>query len=275
MILQELTELYKELELQGKIAGLGWNDIKVSYALCLDDNGNITQAICIKTEQKRGKKTVIAPQVIKRLPAQVKRAVGIAPNFLCDNSGYILGIDLKGKPERTKSCFEACKELHENILSDVDSPAAKAVLKYFNNWKPEDIQNNEVFSDVLDDILNGVNIIFRYNGKNVHEDEQICKTWQKYYQGKSDGQEMVCMVTGEYGEVERIHPSIKGVMGAQSSGAALVSFNAPAFCSYGKEQNYNAPVGKFATFAYTSALNYLLNPENKHVFRMGDTTVVC
>lgn len=32
-----------------------------------------------------------------------------------------------------------------------------------------------------------------------------------------------------------------------------------AFCSYGREQNFNAPVGKYAAFAYTSALNHLLS----------------
>lgn len=85
---------------------------------------------------------------------------------------------------------------------------------------------------------------------------------------------MVCLVTGKRGPVENIHPSIKNVQGAQSSGAALVSFNAPAFCSYGKEQNYNAPTSKYAAFAYTTALNHLL-ADREHVYRMGDTTVVC
>lgn len=72
---------------------------------------------------------------------------------------------------------------------------------------------------------------------------------------------------------EAVHPSIKGVAGAQSSGAALVSFNAPAFCSYGREQNLNAPVGKYAAFAYTSALNHLL-ADREYVGRIGDTTVI-
>ena len=85
---------------------------------------------------------------------------------------------------------------------------------------------------------------------------------------------MVCLVTGQIGPVENIHPSIKNVQGAQSSGAALVSFNAPAFCSYGKEQNYNAPTSKYAAFAYTTALNHLL-ADREHVYRMGDATVVC
>ncbi len=74
--------------------------------------------------------------------------------------------------------------------------------------------------------------------------------------------------------MESIHPAIRGVQGAQSSGAALVSFNAPAFCSYGKEQNLNAPTGKYAAFAYTSALNYML-ADRAHLWRIGDTTVLC
>ena len=56
-------------------------------------------------------------------------------------------------------------------------------------------------------------------------------------------------MTGKRAEIARIHRTIRGVPGAQSSGAALVSFNAPAFESYGKEQSYNAPVGKYAEFA--------------------------
>lgn len=56
----------------------------------------------------------------------------------------------------------------------------------------------------------------------------------------------------------RLHPAIKGVTGAQSSGASIVSFNADAFCSYGHEQGGNAPVGSYAAFAYAQALNYLL-----------------
>ncbi len=74
-------------------------------------------------------------------------------------------------------------------------------------------------------------------------------------------------------EIARIHRGIKGVPGAQTSGAALVSFNAPAFESYGKEQSYNAPVGKYAEFAYTTALNYLLSNRDK-TFQLGDSMVV-
>ena len=63
------------------------------------------------------------------------------------------------------------------------------------------------------------------------------------------GDKQQCLVTGNWDVAEPVHPSIKGVAGAQSSGAAIVSFNAPAFCSYGKEQSLNAPVGNNAASA--------------------------
>lgn len=91
---------------------------------------------------------------------------------------------------------------------------------------------------------------FRFRGQYVSEDPEIRAAWQNYYDGSEDGTEMTCLVTGKKGTVARLHPAIKGVQGAQSSGASLVSFNAPSFCSYGKEQGFNAPTGEYAAFAY-------------------------
>lgn len=210
---------------------------------------------------------------ISDLPAPVKRTVGVAANFLCDNSSYILGFDDKGKPKRSLECFAACKALHEKVLDGVESPAAKAVLAFFQNWKPEKAREHPALQDYMNELLAGGNLIFRYDGQFVHEDPAIRQAWQEYYDQSGDGPDMVCLVTGNTGPVENIHPSVKGVQGAQSSGAALVSFNAPAFCSYGKEQNLNAPTSKYAAFAYTSALNYLIaSPE--YSSRVGDTTVL-
>ncbi len=69
------------------------------------------------------------------------------------------------------------------------------------------------------------------------------------------------------------HPAVKGIKGAQPSGAALVSFNEPAFCSNGKKQNYNAPTSQYAAFAYTAALNHLI-ADREHVSYIGDTAVL-
>ena len=77
----------------------------------------------------------------------------------------------------------------------------------------------------------------------AQDDADVKKAWDIHNSGESKDVEGICLVTGERAEIARIHRGIKGVPGAQSSGAALVSFNAPAFESYGKEQSYNAPVG--------------------------------
>lgn len=272
MILQALVDCYEALSASGKIARPGWGPVKASVALELTETGKIFQAIFLKEEVEKGKKKVLVPKIFD-LPAPVKRTVGVAANFLCDNSSYILGFDEKGKPKRSLECFAACKALHEKILDGVESPAAKAVSAFFENWEPEKAREHPALQDYMDELLAGGNLIFRYDGQFVHEDPAIRQAWQESYDQSGDGPEMVCLVTGKTGPVENIHPSVKGVQGAQSSGAALVSFNAPAFCSYGKEQNLNAPTSKYAAFAYTSALNYLIaSPE--YGSRVGDTTVL-
>lgn len=273
MILQALTEYYQTLADSGKISPPGWGQVKVSYALCINADGGLEQVISVQTEQKKGKKTVLAPRPMT-LPAPVKRASGVAANFLCDTSSYLLGVDQKDKPQRALECFQACKHLHESLLESVDSPAAKAVLAFFQTWQPEQAASHPALSQNREDILSGANLVFRYDGAFIQDDPMIQHAWDAYYQTDEAGPQMVCLVTGERGPVESIHPSIKNVQGAQSSGAALVSFNAPAFCSYGKEQNYNAPTSKYAAFAYTTALNHLLS-DREHVYRMGDSTVVC
>lgn len=271
MILQALAGLYEQLSKQGQISAPGWSPVKVSYAIYLQDDGNIAQIACIKKEPK-GKKTVLIPQELE-LPAPAKRASGIAANFLCDNSSYILGIDSKGKPERSVSCFEACKALHLSLLSQVQDPAAQALVQFFKTWDPSKAATHPALQDILEDVSSGSNLIFRYQTSYLHDISVIRQVWEQHYNSASNAPEMVCLVTGQRGPVEAIHPSIKGVQGAQPVGASLVSFNAPAFCSYGKEQSYNAPVGKYATFAYTAALNHLLS-DREHVRHIGDTSVL-
>lgn len=273
MILQALTDYYRTLEGQGQLSAPGWSPVKVSFALCIDQDGTLERVISLQTEQMKGKKTVLAPQSII-LPAPVKRSSGIAANFLCDNSSYILGVDNKGKPQRSAECFAACKALHEDILKGMNCPAADAILAFFRTWNPEQAAVHPALTEYWEDIMAGANLVFRFDGTFIHTDPAVRQAWNTYYQTADDGPEMVCLVTGEKGPVELVHPSIKNVQGAQSSGAALVSFNAPAFCSYGKEQNLNAPTSKYAAFAYTAALNHLLT-DRDHVYRMGDATVVC
>lgn len=280
MILQALTAYYEQLVRQGKLSAPGWDDsFKVSYELRLNNAGQLVSVLDLRTETKMGKKTVLAPRAM-RVPAHEKRSSGIAANFLCDNSTYLLGADEKGKPERSADCFKACAKLHHAILDGVDSPAARALLAYFDRWDPAQAAMHSLLQEQWKEITGNANLIFGYEAADhshsfVNDDPAIQNAWQAHYNDRSADSDMgQCLITGKYAPIERTHPNISGVPGAQSSGAALVSFNAPAFCSYGHEQGDNAPVSKYAAFAYTTALNRLL-ADRDHCKHVGDTTILC
>ena len=274
MILQALTRYYEDLLSRGEIAAPGWSPAKISYALCLNGAGDLEQVIPTMEEVTKGKKTVLQPQTFS-LPAAVKRTVGIGANFLWDNSSYLLGVDQKGKPERSRDCFAAAAQKHHAVLDGVDSPIARAILAFFDTWQPEHAAEHPALTGQFEEVTAGANLLFRVDGCYPKKDDAIRAAWQSCRESSDpDAVRMQCLVTGREDEITATHPAIKGVRNAQSSGAALVSFNAPAFCSYGREQNFNAPVGKYAAFAYTAALNHLL-ADRKNVQLIGDTTVVC
>lgn len=272
MILQALVNYYEELAQQGKAAKLGWCQAKVSHAIELNEDGTIKTIISLKTEVERGKKKIWVAKPLN-VPEMVTRSSGIAPNFLCDNAKYFLGIDEEGTRQRIMDCFQAAREKHLTILEYAEGKMAKAIYLYFKNWNPELAKDNFAVKEHWDELNEGGNIIFSMEGIYAQEDDEIRGIWDKLQAKESNGKSGTCLVTGQKTEIARIHRGIKGVPGAQSSGAALVSFNAPAFESYGKEQSYNAPVGKYAEFAYATALNYLLS-QREYQFSLGDSMIV-
>lgn len=275
MILQALTRHYETLANKGKVSKQGWCRTKVSYALEIDRDGSLLGITSLKKEESRGKKTVWAPQPIE-VPEMVTRSSGVSANFLCDNSKYMLGIDSDGTGKRIQECFEAARKKHLDILDSVDDVAAKAIIKFFERWEPEKAKEHPDIAEKWDDITAGGNLIFYVDAEYAQENQVIRQAWEQSIEnkGEKDGTtEGICLVTGKRTEISRIHSTIRGVQGAQPSGAALVSFNAPSFESYGKEQSYNAPVGRYAAFAYTTALNYLIS-QRDYLVTLGDTTVV-
>ena len=272
MILQALVQHYENLAGQDKVSKPGWCHAKVSYLIDLKEDGTIKEIIPLKREEERGKKKVWISETLC-VPEMVTRSSGVSANFLCDNAKYFLGIDADGTGQRVIECFQAAKARHLSILKDSESMMAKAICRYFEHWNPETAQENPVVKEHWEELNDGGNLIFGMGGHYAQDDEQIKRIWEKQQEQKEEGQVGTCLVTGQKTKIARIHRGIKGVPGAQSSGAALVSFNAPAFESYGKEQSYNAPVGQYAEFAYTTALNYLLN-QREYRFPMGDSMVV-
>ena len=275
MILQALVRCYESLAAARKLEKPGWSMVKVNWGLELTPEGQIERLWPLELADEKGKKR---PQLVK-LPVQAKRAVGIIPNFLCDNSSYILGRDNKGKPERSLECFMACAEKHRELLTEVAHPMAKAILRFFASWNPQSAEENAALAPEWEEILKGGNLVFCMDGVYAQDVLEIAQAWDKAYASDERAERGRCLVTGQEAPIAILHPSIKGVVGAQPSGASVVSFNAPSLESYGKEerdkqgQGRNAPVSTYAAFAYGEALNYLLREKDYHC-RLGDTTLI-
>ena len=277
MLLQSLVKLYEAWAEKGEIEKLGWNPVKISYGVSLDEEGNVDEIIHLKTNAPKGNKEI--PSLIS-LPMPVKRSVGVASNFLYDNVTYVFGYDNSNKPDRAKQCFDCFRNVGNKVLENTDDEFSTVIKKFLQ----KDYSEFENLSDLLtnlnctettvDDILNkGANLLLMPLGKFPTDSKAICESWNSYYE-HSDAPKGVCLVTGKDDHIAKLHPVIKNIRGAQAAGASLVSFNATAFNSYGKENGYNAPVSEYAAFAYTSALNKLVSDNDHRVFA-GDTTVVC
>ncbi len=278
MILESLVRYYEALAAKGESPRDGWAQVRVSWMLELNGSGEVLAVNALSEPKEQKGKTVEVPRTML-LPAPFKRSSGILPDFLCDNPAYILGLaksDAEKDVKRAPECFAASRDYHLSVLEGHTSPAARAVCAFFRSWKPEEAADHPAVGGVRDELAkSGGNVTFFVKDRFAAEDPDIAAAWQEAYGGKDEekGETAVCLVTGKRAVPEKVHPAVKGVRGAQSSGAAIVSFNADSFTSFGKEQSLNAPVGKYAAFAYTTALNRLLADPAHRQF-IGDATVV-
>lgn len=268
MILQALVEYYQRLSEQGIVAPYGYSPEKISYAILLNPEGAVVQVQDIR--DVTGKKPLPATL---NVPQPEKRTVGIKSNFLWDKTSYVLGVSATSK--RADQEHEAFKRLHETALADTDDPGLRAFLNFLHGWTPTQF-GPPLFTDDMRD----ANVVFRLDGANeyLHERPAARRARARLLDTtkENDAPPAICLVTGEMAAAARLHPAIKGVNGAQSSGASIVSFNLDSFTSYGKSQGENAPVSEQSAFAYTTALNHLLrrSEHNRQRLQIGDTTVV-
>lgn len=236
---------------------------KIGFCILLNPDGAMAEVIDLRaTDKKRSPKMALVPQA-------VKRTAGIAPNFLWDKSAYVLGVTA-GEGKRTADEHAKFRAQHLDWLEGADDPGLMALAGFLQGWAPEAFTPSLWPEEMRDQ-----NIVFRLAGDDgyLHDRAAARALWRRIGAGgASDPQ--ICLVTGDPGAVARLHPSIKGVWGAQSSGASLISFNLDAFTSYGHAQGDNAPVSEAAAFAYTTALNRFLEKDSGHRLQIGDASTV-
>ncbi len=274
MILQALTHYYHrkcdDPDPAQRLPAFGLEQKEIPFVLEITSEGELIQLR--DTRSLNGKKKV---GQIFRVPQGIKKTSGVAANLLWDTLEYVLGVDTKGKPERTAeqhAAFVARLEaLPPSALGDV---GIQAVLSFLRRLNLTELEAQPAWTQALE--ANAV-MSFRLHGDGdlVCQRPAVMKAALNV-PTQADEPFAMCLVTGDAAPVQRLHASIKGVWGAQSSGANIVSFNARAFESYGKteRQGENAPVSQAAAFAYTTALNHLLHKDSGQRIQVGDASTV-
>ena len=263
-ILQALDSYYHRLP---GAAEPGWSAEKFGWCIVLGRDGAVVDVRDLHDVSGRKPR----PQLYT-VPAAVKRTVGIAPNFLWDKTAYVLG-RTAGEGRRTAQEHAAFLALHAERLAGQDDEGLAALRLFLEKWTPERFDNAPFRPDMLE-----ANMMFRLDGEQgfIHERSAARSLVASASAAGETEADAFCLISGARGPSARLHPTIKGVEGAQSSGAALVSFNLDAFTSLGKEQGENAPTSEGAAFRYGAALNHLLTRDGPNRLRrpVGDATVV-
>ncbi|MGP1275291.1 MAG: type I-C CRISPR-associated protein Cas8c/Csd1 [Caulobacterales bacterium] len=263
-ILQALDSYY------GRIPGVaqpGWSNEKFGWCIVLALDGTVVDVEPLHVSDGKKRRVKGYP-----VPAAVRRTVGIAPNFLWDKTAYALG-RTAGEGRRTADEHAAFMTTHLEALEGENDEGLSALRAFLTTWTPERFDQAPFTEDMLD-----ANVMFRLEGelRYLHERPAAKTLVARRAEAAAGDDSVMCLITGEKGPPARLHPTIKGVEGAQTAGAALVSFNLDAFTSLGKDQGENAPTSQSAAFRYGAALNHLLTRDGPNRLRrpIGDATVV-
>lgn len=263
MILQALKEYYdrKAADPDSDIAPEGWERKEIPFIVVLEKNGDLARIEDTREGEgkKKRAKTFLVPQ-------GVKKTSGVSANLLWDVSGYIFGTDKKGD-EKKKAFLGRLK----NELRDIES--VRIVVSFLENIIEDRLSKEGCWNEILD---TNPNLSFRINPDTflVCRHPDVVAMLSESSQNKEKDKLGTCLVTGGKTTIKNLHTSIKGVYGAQSSGANIISFNLDSFRSFGKEQGLNAPVGVEAEFSYTTAINTLLGKDSKQRISIGDASTV-
>jgi len=275
MILQELCNYYDRLtkDPEADVAPPGTIVQGVAFEVVIRQSGDLEDIHDLREmdgNTKRNKKMI--------LPGKAKPSgSGMNPSlFGWDNTKYMLGYldpdsikpdEKKRKLERCSKAHVAYKEAMQKRKESVAHPDYSAFCSFLDWWKPEMASEYPVLKEV-----SGLFGVVRLSGSPPRYLHDLPNLGQMSKASEPDG---TCLVTGQPAHIARLHDiKIKGVWGAQTSGASLVSFNQDAFTSYGRNQSHNAPVGEEAAFKYSTALNKLLDRNSARRVQIGDASCV-
>lgn len=300
MLIKALCDYYDILAEDGLVLPEGYSKEAYHYAICLNPDGTLNDIIDIQiyttSIQKNGKeKTTSRPKPVT-VPLRTQKS-GIEGNVIEHRPLYIFGLNVeknKEKKSETKEIYFAAEDktnkatkshsdfVTKNLtfIDGLDSPLIEAYRKFMENWQPEaELENTKLLNIIKTyGTAKFAFCLFGESEKFLHDDPMIKQRWEEHLlvqKNQNSENEILgeCAISGETLPIARLHNKIKGVLGANATGAGLVSVNNQSEESYGNTQGFNSNISEVYMKKYTETLNYLLaNPQRKT--HLGDVTVL-
>ena len=263
MILKALYDYYKRCD---NLPAKGLEEKEIGFLIVLSSEGQF-----LRFEDCRTGKDHARTYLVKK---HVGRSSAAVANYLYDNSAYVLGYSDKsnGKEQLYFDTFKA--QIEDIAEAFPDNNEILAVKAFYNNSREEVIQTvsqDPLWEDIKKNLSKKYSTFsFRIEGdlRIVAEKKEILQLEEK---DSSDA--TFCLVSGKYG-VPVDTTTATMIPGSQAT-AKLVAFQVNSgYDSYGKSKCKNAPISEEAEFAYTTALNSMLQKGSRNKFMLGIRTFV-
>ncbi len=271
MILQALTSYYERMT-QEQVPDLepeGFKRVAIPFVIVLRKDGSLSGVDDTRTGEGRRTRarTYIVPKIFEG-----SRTVNVKANLLWDKASYVFGVSQEGKPKRLKAQKEKFLSTILDYFPNQDADdGVRAVvdfikhhqesIKAYTEW--EEIKTKDQF------------LAFKLDG----EQTLICNrdTVKEAIANKNKtvtSEKGLCLVTGKIDNLTRLENPIKGLRGSGKGESHLVSFNDSAYWSYGKTYGANAPVSKYASSTYVTAINSMQREGSRQWLKVGDATTI-
>lgn len=263
MILKALYDYYNRC---GNLPAPGLEEKEIGFIIVVSKDGKF-----IRFEDCRIDKKQARTYIVKK---HVGRSSVVVANYLYDNSAYVLGYDPKNAASEGKkfdAFVEKIKSIHQALP---DSSDIQTLLEFYAQGRESilsEIEQDPLWEDIKKNLSKKYSTFsFRIEGdlKIVAEKRELLQLDESAETNEGDD---ICLITGERG-IAVDTTSATMIPGSQAT-AKLVAFQiSSGYDSYGKKKCGNAPISKDAEFAYTTALNTLLQKDSHNKFMVGNRT---
>lgn len=261
MILKALYDYYERSK--DKLPVFGRELKEIGYLIVIEEDGTFLHLESRMIDNQIATRYLVS----QTIPRSGRKFVA---NFLWDNCDYVIGYSATNL-DKAKLCKDAfvqrVKELKDHLPRNLTVDAICAFYTKYPNIL-QVLENDTLWQEMVNSKKN-ISFLLHGNTTIAASEDDVIRYSSSLI---GNGEVHVCLVTGVKGATARLHSKIP-LSGNKFT--SLVSFkDGKGYDSYGHAQGMNAPVSEEAEFAYSTALNHMLERNSRNKFHIGSHTYV-